>query len=233
MSGGAGLEVLLAIARFLLPIDPHHQGAPVPDQPTSLPTTPPTPRRAVTPLKAFAIPTVLIALVAVTTYFSSENSDGEASIHVSAPAMPSATPTLGVTDQEAIQTFRRLYGLGIEAVQSGSRALLSDVFTRDGSSMVRAKKSIDELEESRVTDKTISRIRRATVLNNSAKRILIKSVVVFEPCYITHDGRDVTEGPKRVRRTSKWKMRLVGDEWRIHDAVVLEQRARSPQHARC
>jgi hypothetical protein len=199
-------------------------------------SNPQPPRRAVTPLKAFALVSALILLAATALYLTSRAQGGPPEVvntEVTAAVPTSTPPPLLLTDGEAASRFKELHSIAIEAIRSRRVHLLDEAFTSDGSGYRRSARIIRGLVHDNVRDRTQNVLRSITVLESSEAEITIAAASAIEPCFLDESGTDVTDAPGKVWRLSHWTLRPQNSRWLIHDAVVRKQRIRSSRSANC
>jgi hypothetical protein len=199
------------------------------DQPSDTPEAPPAaPPKVIPPLKAFAIVMLIGAA-------------GGAFLYTSRPQpAPSATPVqlqttaedFSLTDAEAIATFTDLLERSYDAVAARDASMLSGVVT-NGSLDSKARGVIRNLIERRTLDKTQYTILNVSIEGNSGDEILLLVETIFEPCFESESGEDLTDAPARLRRKVVWTMVLEDARWLIDNATARSEKVVNDAPASC
>lgn len=138
-----------------------------------------------------------------------------------------------LTDQEAITEFTRLHDLALRSASERNLSLLSHVFTANGPTGKRARRSIERLRADGVFDRSQVQTLKVDVISNEATTIQLLHKGTLRPCFVSKGGKDVTRGAGLVDQTTLWTLHLDGTKWLIHDAVIKRDKVVKTDHASC
>jgi hypothetical protein len=73
----------------------------------------------------------------------------------------------------------------------------------------------------------------ADLLSQSDDSLELRVVGRILPCFLSAQGRDITEGPDAIRRESTWSLRKIDDQWAIHRGVIEAETKVKGDHPTC
>ncbi|MDQ3985442.1 MAG: hypothetical protein M3280_02975 [Actinomycetota bacterium] len=184
-------------------------------------------RGPVSPLRAFGILGILIAIVAGAGLIATSDDDSEPEPKLS------ESDNFALTDAEAISVFLRLSRIGLRATQEKDPSLIPLAFTTGGPLANRSHRIIRELREDEIDDKIRYKSLGVEVLSNQPDEIQIVEDRLLYPCFVDAQGKDVTEDSTVVRQQVRWEMSRAGSDWRLHNALLQIDRALEDQSASC
>ena len=150
------------------------------------------------------------------------------------PALPEASePDFSLTDDQAIQTFERLYGTSANAIRNQDPSLLLAVLTDGGPVFERAENQIAQLKKDGITDASTFEIIDSSVTANDKDEVNLHITFRLFTCFLDGDGTDVTKGPRTLEQDSDWTMVIENSRWQIHQGVLQEDRAIETENETC
>lgn len=156
---------------------------------------------------------------------------GSASPSPAASADPSDPEPLDRAGAKA--EFARLHDLAQTLSAHRDIDFLPNVFTPDGPMLERARERITALLSDQVLDRSTVTLRSIEVrrLREGDVRLLAESI--NSPCFVTDGGADITNDRQVVISSVLWTMRWDAGKWKLHDAVLRDQKPSGRRPATC
>jgi hypothetical protein len=176
-------------------------------------------RAGLSPVRAFVVLAIVLTILVGIGLIATSNKD----------AVPDDQPipetkNFALTNKQAIARFKQLKELGLRATQQADPSLVSSVFAAGSPLEERSIRIIQELRRDQVKDMIRYESLNVEVTSNESNLIRIRETRKLYPCFVTPTGRDVTKSPKVVRQVIMWEMTLVGSEWRLARADLLDDK---------
>jgi hypothetical protein len=142
-------------------------------------------------------------------------------------------PDFSLTDEQAIETFERLYTTSASAIRNQDQSLLPTVLTDGGPVYERAQDQIAQLKKDGITDASNFEIMDSRVTANDANEVTLEIAFRLHTCFLDGEGNDVTEGPRTLEQDSVWTLQVEDSRWQIHQGVLQEDRVIRNQNEDC
>lgn len=152
------------------------------------------------------------------------------------PSAPEESPSnQGETLDEsaAIREFTRLHDLAQELSSNRDVNFTNNVFTRQGPMWHRARSRINELLNDRVLDHSTVEVVRVQVEDLAPGEASVVATTVTSPCFVTEQGKDVTEDERVIQQSVHWTLRIEGGVWKLHDAELRDQQEVDKPRRQC
>lgn len=193
----------------------------------------PQPRPPWVRMVAIAVAVALIGGILIAAIQGVTNSGADPDPNPGGAAGSNPEPDFSLTDEEAIETFERLYLSSVSAAENLDISILPQVFTDDGPLMERARKRIDELKEDGVQEEIEVRIIEAKVVSSASDEILIDTKTQIHSCFLSEDGKDITEGPTAFEQELTWTLVIEDSRWQIHEGELNDDRVLRKEDDAC
>jgi hypothetical protein len=135
---------------------------------------------------------------------------------------PPRSDNFALTDAEAIERFKELDALRIQALESRDPTLLSKIFTPSSPASSRISTSIRKLKRSDVRVRNDYQRQRLVVLRNEDTELVIQQAVTFDVQFFSESGEKVTQGGGLERQVIEWTLSRQGDTWLIENGVIVK-----------
>ena len=172
-------------------------------------------RGPVSPLRAFGILAILIAIVAGAGLIAVSNDDSDPEPRFS------EGNNFALTDAEALERFRELDSRRLQAYEERDSSMIRLIVTSDSPLNDIARREIAKLRADNIFSRTTFFTTDLEVLSNTPQEIRIIQEVRQEPRFITESGKDVTASNETLIREILWVLRREHDEWKIFNSEVL------------
>jgi hypothetical protein len=140
------------------------------------------------------------------------------------PGSAPKSDNFALTNAEAIERFKDLNALAIQATRRRDVTLLNQTFTGDGPMRKRALTVIQSLREDNVFEKSRIEVVGVSVVDNQRALIRLRVIDRLYPCFVTEAGRDVSESHRPIERVGIWTMRREGSLWKLDESSLEEDR---------
>lgn len=175
-----------------------------------------SPRTGLSPAIAFLLLAVVVALLAAAILLTRP----EAQVEAAATNPTSTAPNFALTNEEAIARFKELHQMRVQAYRSLDAAVLPRIYESGSEVLAIALNDLRRLSRDGVRDTSIFRTKSLAVMTNESDEVTIEQVVDVAPRFVSRGGKEVTTGPREVRRHVLWTLSLQGTQWVVADAVV-------------
>lgn len=187
-------------------------------------STPQPPRRAVTPLKAFALVATLALAAGAILYFSINQREEPILSSEPIRTPPSPSGSLLPSEVEAKAIFDELDQLRVDAYADPLHAQLGTFIGIDSPLLTLGKREFLQLRRQQVRVKISDRKTSLSVLKVTADSMVLKQAIEQRVRFITKDGQGVTENPGWERRAIRWTLRRYSQGWKLYDSELLHTR---------
>ena len=138
------------------------------------------------------------------------------------PIGPGASePDFSLTDEQAIARFEELDELRVRAYKNADVGMVSN-FAGPGQFKDQVLDELQELQREGVTASPIFKTEELTVTSNSADRIQLRQVVIFDARFFDKKGNDVTDESGRERLTVLWQLASTDQGWLISESNIVD-----------
>ena len=180
----------------------------------------PTPTRpSLSPPVAFLVLVVVIGIIGAIFYLTRPDAPAT-------PTNPNAAqePDFSLTNEQAITRFEELQRLHLLAYAAADATLVDQVFTENGQIGETVRQEIVQLTRDEVSARFTYDTRDLQPIRNTPSEIELEQVAVVDASFFDRFGDEITSKSPAELQKIAWTLRLVGDKWLIHDAVVLSSR---------
>ena len=195
---------------------------------TAQPPPPTPPRRAVSPLKAFAIVGMVGLAGGIALFRPPGNEQATTTLGTSRSASPSP---LSAVDAERI--FEALRGKALRVGLERDPSVIQESMVEGGPLAKRSERLIERLRRSKVVDETSFRLLDMQLLEVGPTEMTFRTRHDVRPCFLTERGKDVTDAPSVVRQSVDWTLQKVDELWLIYDTALTDEKVLKPQGGGC